>query len=148
MCCHLWGKTICLHLSICILFYLIKYINDSIKFPALHLMWKGPLSVSVHLFVSQCMWSVFSSTKSKSFVLQISLVSGIRGCSSGVCQWGKHYVHLELLWQGTGTIYKASEVYLIGLFEDVNLHVLEARGITLLKKEIKLARKLRGAQDV
>ena len=39
---------------------------------------------------------------------------------------------------------EASEAYLVGLFEDTNLCALHARRVTIMPKDIQLARRLRG----
>ena len=38
----------------------------------------------------------------------------------------------------------ASEAYIIGLFEDTNLCAIHAKRVTILPKEIQLARRIRG----
>ena len=39
---------------------------------------------------------------------------------------------------------EASEAYLVGLFEDVNLCCIHARRVTIMPKDIQLARRIRG----
>jgi histone H3 len=39
---------------------------------------------------------------------------------------------------------EASEAYLVGLFEDTNLCAIHAKRVTILPKDIQLARKIRG----
>lgn len=39
---------------------------------------------------------------------------------------------------------EASEAYLVGLFEDTNLAALHAKRVTILPKDIQLARRIRG----
>ena len=46
--------------------------------------------------------------------------------------------------RGIATLHVASEDYLVGLFEDSLLCALHAKRTTLMKKDINLARKLRG----
>lgn len=46
--------------------------------------------------------------------------------------------------RGIAALHAASEDYLIGLFEDAYLCALHARRVTLMKKDIVLARRLRG----
>ena len=43
-----------------------------------------------------------------------------------------------------GTLQEASEAYLVGLFEDTNLCCLHASRITIMPRDIQLARRLRG----
>ena len=42
---------------------------------------------------------------------------------------------------------EAAEAYLVGLFEDTNLCAIHAKRITVMPKDIQLARKLRGERD-
>lgn len=39
---------------------------------------------------------------------------------------------------------EAAEAYLVGLFEDVNLAALHAKRVTIMAKDMRLARRLRG----
>ena len=41
-------------------------------------------------------------------------------------------------------IQEASEAYLVGLFEDTNLCAIHARRVTIMPKDIQLARRIRG----
>jgi histone H3 len=41
---------------------------------------------------------------------------------------------------------EATEAYLVGLFEDTNLCALHAKRVTIMPKDIHLARRLRGDQ--
>ena len=47
-----------------------------------------------------------------------------------------------------GTLYvcfqEASEAYLVGLFEDTNLCAIHAKRVTIMPKDIQLARRIRG----
>jgi histone H3 len=43
-----------------------------------------------------------------------------------------------------GTLQEASEAYLVGLFEDTNLCCLHASRVTIMPRDIQLARRLRG----
>lgn len=43
---------------------------------------------------------------------------------------------------------EASEAYLVGLFEDVNLCAMHAKRITIQPKDIHLARRIRGEKDI
>ena len=42
---------------------------------------------------------------------------------------------------------EASEAYLVGLFEDANLCAIHAKRVTLMDKDIKLARRIRGERS-
>ncbi|KAJ3705853.1 hypothetical protein LUZ61_009558 [Rhynchospora tenuis] len=41
-------------------------------------------------------------------------------------------------------IQEAAEAYLVGLFEDTNLCVIHAKRVTIMPKDIQLARRIRG----
>ena len=43
-----------------------------------------------------------------------------------------------------GALQEASEAYLVGLFEDTNLCAIHAKRVTILPKDIQLARRIRG----
>jgi histone H3 len=43
-----------------------------------------------------------------------------------------------------GTLQEASEAFLVGLFEDTNLCALHASRVTIMPKDIQLARRIRG----
>ncbi|XP_039623704.1 histone H3-like centromeric protein CSE4 [Polypterus senegalus] len=43
---------------------------------------------------------------------------------------------------------EASEAYLVGLFEDTNLCAIHAKRVTIMPKDIQLARRIRGEQNV
>ena len=43
-----------------------------------------------------------------------------------------------------GALQEAAEAYLIGLFEDTNLCALHAKRVTIMPKDIQLARRIRG----
>lgn len=42
---------------------------------------------------------------------------------------------------------EASEAYLVGLFEDTNLCAIHAKRVTIMPKDMKLARRIRGETD-
>ena len=56
------------------------------------------------------------------------------------------YSGSELRWQSTAllALQEAAEAYLVHLFEDANLCALHARRVTLMRKDIELARRIRG----
>ena len=51
--------------------------------------------------------------------------------------------------QGTAimALQEAAEVYLVSLFEDGNLCAIHAKRVTLMPKDIKLARRIRGEKQ-
>lgn len=52
----------------------------------------------------------------------------------------------DLKWTSTalGALQEASEMYLVGIYEDTNLAAIHAKRITIMPKDIQLARRLRG----
>lgn len=52
----------------------------------------------------------------------------------------------DLRWQGSAilAVQEAAEAFLVGLFEDSNLCAIHARRVTIMPKDIQLARRLRG----
>lgn len=52
----------------------------------------------------------------------------------------------DLRFQGTAilALQEASEAYLTGLFEDVNLVAIHAKRVTIYPKDMQLARRIRG----
>ncbi len=52
----------------------------------------------------------------------------------------------NLRWQSQAilAIQEASEAYLVGLFEDANLRAIHAKRVTIMPKDIQLARRIRG----
>ena len=52
----------------------------------------------------------------------------------------------DLRWQeaAIGALQEVSEAYLVGLFEDMNLCAIHAKRVTILLKDIQLARRIRG----
>ncbi|XP_041662350.1 histone H3-like centromeric protein CSE4 [Cheilinus undulatus] len=47
-----------------------------------------------------------------------------------------------------GALQEASEAYLVGLFEDTNLCAIHAKRVTIMPKDIQLARRIRGEQSL
>ena len=43
-----------------------------------------------------------------------------------------------------GALQEASEAYLVGIFEDTNLCAIHAKRVTIMPKDIRLARRIRG----
>ena len=52
----------------------------------------------------------------------------------------------DLRFQATaiGALQEAMEAYLVGLFEDTNLCTIHARHVTIMPKDMQLARRIRG----
>ena len=48
--------------------------------------------------------------------------------------------------QAIGALQEAAEAYLVGLFEDTNLCAIHAKLVTIMPKDIQLARRIRGEQ--
>ena len=55
----------------------------------------------------------------------------------------------DLRFQGTAimALQEASEAYLVGLFEDTNLCAIHAKRVTIMPKDIQLARRIRGERS-
>ena len=55
----------------------------------------------------------------------------------------------DLRFQSTAVLalQEAAEAYLVGLFEDTNLSAIHAKRVTIMPKDIQLARKIRGERD-
>lgn len=52
----------------------------------------------------------------------------------------------EIRWQSTAllALQEASEAYLVGLFEDTNLCAIHAKRVTIMPRDLHLARRIRG----
>ena len=61
-------------------------------------------------------------------------------------QHGNRYVLCCFRWQAAavGALHQASEAYLVGLFEDTNLCAIHAKRVTIMPRDIQLARRIRG----
>lgn len=57
-----------------------------------------------------------------------------------------HEYKAELRFQSSAVLalQEAAEAYLVGLFEDVNLCAIHAKRVTIMTKDIQLARRIRG----
>ena len=55
---------------------------------------------------------------------------------SGICRWQS---------QAIQALQEAAEAFLVHLFEDANLCALHAKRVTIMQKDIQLARRIRGA---
>lgn len=47
-----------------------------------------------------------------------------------------------------GALQEASEAYLVGLFEDTNLCAIHAKRVTIMPKDLQLARRIRGERSL
>lgn len=55
------------------------------------------------------------------------------------------YVYIsDCVFQEKLILQEASEAYLVGLFEDTNLCAIHAKRVTIMPKDIQLARRIRG----
>jgi len=59
---------------------------------------------------------------------------------------GQQFVKEPLRWQSqaVGALQEAAEAYLVALFQDVNLCATHARRVTVMPKDLQLARRIRG----
>jgi histone H3 len=57
-----------------------------------------------------------------------------------------HNIHRDLRFQGQAllALQEAAEAFLVGLFEDTNLCALHAKRVTIMPKDMQLARRIRG----
>ena len=46
--------------------------------------------------------------------------------------------------QAIGALQEAAEAYFVGLFEDTNLWAIHAKHVTIMPKDLQLARRIRG----
>ena len=55
----------------------------------------------------------------------------------------------RLRWQSTAilALQEAAEAYLVGLFEDTNPCAIHAKRVTIMPKDIQLARRIRGERS-
>ena len=65
-----------------------------------------------------------------------------------VCREIASYVKDDLRFQAAAiaALQEASEAYLVGLFEDANLCAIHANRVTIMPKDMGLARRIRGSQ--
>ncbi|KAL0561895.1 hypothetical protein IC582_002340 [Cucumis melo] len=56
----------------------------------------------------------------------------------------KYQKSTELLIRAVAALQEAAEAYLVGLFEDTNLCAIHAKRVTIMPKDIQLARRIRG----
>ena len=57
-------------------------------------------------------------------------------------------LHVQMRWQAAAleALQEAAEAYLVGLFEDSNLCTIHAKRVTVMVRDIQLARRIRGRQ--
>jgi histone H3/H4 len=60
-----------------------------------------------------------------------------------------YYTSREFRWQRDAllALQEASEAYLVGLLEDANLCAIHAKRVTIMIRDIQLARRIRGLRD-
>merc|ERR1712072_651518 len=56
----------------------------------------------------------------------------------------EHNQHLQFQSQSLHALQEASEMYLVGMFEDTNLAAIHAKRVTIMPRDLSLARRLRG----
>merc|ERR1712072_1488627 len=56
----------------------------------------------------------------------------------------EHNQHLLFQSQGLHALQEAGEMYLVGMFEDTNLAAIHAKRVTIMPRDMGLARRLRG----
>jgi histone H3/H4 len=66
----------------------------------------------------------------------------------GACDDDAHY-KTDLRFQGSAVLnlQELAEAYLVGLFEDTNLAAIHAKRVTIMPKDIQLARRIRGERS-
>ena len=57
---------------------------------------------------------------------------------------GDHGADLRFASRALGALQEAAEAYLVGLFEDTNMCCLHANRATIMRKDMQLARRIRG----
>jgi histone H3 len=59
-----------------------------------------------------------------------------------------HFTNREYRWQASALLamQEAAEAHLVGLFEDANLCTIHSKRVTVMVKDIQLARRIRGPQ--
>ena len=77
----------------------------------------------------------------KSTALLIPYAPFVRLCKSIA---GEYDSTLRFQSQAVVALQEASEAYLVGLFEDSNLCALHAKRVTIMPKDMQLARRIRG----
>ena len=55
--------------------------------------------------------------------------------------------HIRYQSDAIGALQEAAEAYLVGLFEDTNLCAIHARRVTIMPKDVLLARRIRGETE-
>ena len=57
-----------------------------------------------------------------------------------------HFTNREYRWQASAllAIQEAAEAHLVGLFEDANLCTIHSKRVTVMVKDMQLARRIRG----
>ena len=65
-----------------------------------------------------------------------------------VCEIARD-IRADIRFQSTAVlaIHEAAEAHLVGLFEDVNLCAIHAKRVTIMPKDVLLARRIRGEQS-
>lgn len=74
----------------------------------------------------------------------ISAVRTLRTCPLKLIMSIILYFNMYILYFNVFEFQEASEAYLVGLFEDTNLCAIHAKRVTIMPKDIQLARRIRG----
>ncbi|KAL4555641.1 hypothetical protein LXL04_038266 [Taraxacum kok-saghyz] len=68
-----------------------------------------------------------------------------RNCSSSLVRETQDFkTDLRFQSSAVAAFQEASKAYLVGLFEDTNLYAIHAKRVTVLPKDMQLARRIRG----
>ncbi|ROT69024.1 hypothetical protein C7M84_012879 [Penaeus vannamei] len=84
----------------------------------------------------------------RSVVTRRALSSSSASCPSALVREIAQDFKTDLRFQSSAVmaLQEASEAYLVGLFEDTNLCAIHAKRVTIMPKDIQLARRIRGAR--
>ena len=74
------------------------------------------------------------------------LINGVRNFKFITCFFVDKLLQTDLRFQSHAVLalQEAAEAYLVGLFEDTNLCAIHAKRVTIMPKDIQLARRIRG----
>jgi histone H3-like centromeric protein A len=70
-------------------------------------------------------------------------------CALQVREVTIYFTSREFRWQRDAilALQEAAEAYMVGLFEDANLCAIHAKRVTIMVRDIQLARRIRGLHD-
>lgn len=58
-----------------------------------------------------------------------------------------HLEQIRFQTAALGALHEAAEAYIVNLFEDTNLCAIHAKRVTIMPRDIQLARRIRGERD-